>query len=68
MIHIKEYIATQLLYKKFHFKCDCIVPLDIIGYVKDFEISNNEVILLVDCNGKLLHIGLNTPSLMVKEL
>lgn len=68
MTPIKEYIATQLLYKKFHFKCDCLIPLDTIGYVNDYEISGNEIILIVNSNGKILHIGLNTPSLVVQEL
>lgn len=68
MTPIKEYIATQLLYKKFHFKCDCLIPLDAIGYVNDYEISGNEIILIVNSNGKILHIGLNTPSLVVQEL
>jgi hypothetical protein len=42
---IKEYIGNQFLHKKFRFKCDCIIPLDVIGYVVDYEISNNEIIL-----------------------
>ena len=68
MIPIKEYIAQQFLYNRFHFKCDCIVPLDVIGYVKDYEFSGHEPILIVDANGRLLHIGLNTPSLYIERL
>lgn len=64
---IKEYIGNQFLHKKFRFKCDCIIPLDVIGYVVDYEISNNEIILLVNSNGKNLHIGVNTPSLYIEE-
>ena len=68
MIAVKEYIAKQFLNDTYHFKCDCIVPLDIIGVVKDYEISGNEIVLLVESRSKLLHIGLNTPNLFIEEL
>lgn len=68
MIVVKEYIAKQFLNDTYHFKCDCIVPLDIVGVVKDYEISGSEIILLVESRSKLLHIGLNTPNLFIEEL
>lgn len=68
MITIKEYIAKQLIGHTYRFKCDCVVPLDIIGVVKDYEISGNEIILIVESNSRLLHIGINTPSLYIEEL
>ena len=43
MINIKEYIAKQFIHSIYHFKCDCIIPLDVIGIVKDYEILNNEI-------------------------
>lgn len=67
MIAIKEHIAKQFIGRTYRFKCDCLVPLDIIGVVKDYEISNNEIILLVEHNSRLLHIGVNTPSLYIEE-
>ena len=68
MIPVKQYIAEQFINKTFRFKCDCLVPLDIIGLVKDYNISNSEIILLVSVNNKLIHIGLNTPSLQIDSV
>lgn len=67
-IPIKEYIARQFLNDTYRFKCDCVVPLDIIGVVKDYEISGNEIVLLVESQSRLLHIGLNTPNLYIEKL
>ena len=68
MIPVKQYIAEQFINKTFRFKCDCLVPLDIVGLVKDYNISNSEIILLVSVNNKIIHIGLNTPSLHIEEV
>ena len=65
---IKNHIAEQFLNNKYHFTCDCIVPLDVIGTVKDYEIVGNEIILIVFTNDKLIHIGLNTTSLQIEAL
>ena len=67
MISIKDYIAKQFLNKTYHFKCDCILPLDIIGTVIDYEIIGHDTVLLVSSNNKVIHIGLNTASLTVEE-
>ena len=66
MIPVKQYIAEQFINKTFRFKCDCLVPLDIVGLVKDYNITNSEIILLVSVNNKIIHIGLNTPSLQIE--
>lgn len=68
MIAIKEYIARQFISNTYRFKCDCLVPLDINGVVKDYKISGNEIVLLVESQSRLLHIGLNTPNLYIEEL
>ena len=68
MIPIKDYIANSFIGKTFHFVCDCIIPMDIIGTVKEYSISNNEIILLISTNTRILHIGLNTPSLVIEEI
>lgn len=68
MTPIKDYIAKLFLYNTFHFKCNCIVPLDIVGVVKDYEISGSEIVLLVESHGKIYHVGLNTPSLIIDKL
>ena len=67
MIQIKEHIAKQFIGRTYRFKCDCIVPFDIIGTVKDYELTGNEIILLVESSGKIVHIGVNTPSLYIEE-
>ena len=68
MIPIKKFIGDQFVGRTFHFKCDCVIPIDITGSVVDYEISGNEIILIVDNNGKYMHIGLNASSLTIEEL
>ena len=68
MTPIKNYIAEQFLNNAYHFKCDCIMPIDVIGIVKDYEIVGHEIILLVSADNKIIHIGLNTSSLQIKEM
>lgn len=68
MIPVKEYIAKQFIDKTFRFKCDCIIAFDVIGHVKDYEIAGNEIILLVNVNNKIMHIGLNTSMLQIEQL
>jgi hypothetical protein len=67
MILFKTYIAQQLIGKKLQFKCDCIIPMDVVGIIKNFEISKNEIIFIVDVDGKLIKIGENHPNLYVKS-
>lgn len=66
--NFKTYIANQLLHKKLHFKCSCIISFDIIGEIVDYEIKNNEIVFLVNSNNKIVKIGENTPNLDVNEL
>jgi hypothetical protein len=68
MIPIKQYIAQQFIKNTYHFTCDCLIPLDVIGTVKDYNISNNEIVLIVSVNNKIIHIGLNTPSLYIEQV
>ena len=68
MTPIKDHIARQFINNRYHFKCDCIIPFDITGIVTGYDIIGNEIVLLVDTNNKIIHIGLNTSSLQVKEL
>lgn len=62
----KDLLAEQLLYKRVHCKCDCIIPLDFFGYIKDYEINNNEIIYLIDNKGKIIRIGENHPNLYIE--
>jgi hypothetical protein len=68
MTPIKQYIANMFIGKTFHFKCDCLIPIDIVGTVCDTTITQYEVVLLVNSNNKIIHIGLNTPSLTIEEV
>ena len=65
MENFKQYIAKQLIGKKLHFKCDCLFKIDHIGIIKDYEIKANEIIFIVDVNGKIIKIGENHPNLQV---
>ena len=62
----KDLLAEQLLYKRVHCKCDCIIPLDFFGYIKDYEINNNEIVYLIDNKGKIIRIGENHPNLYIE--
>lgn len=42
--------------------------LDFIGTIKDFEIVDNEIIYIIDINGKVIRIGENHPNLIVEEV
>ena len=68
MLPIKEYIATQFINNTYRFKCDCIVPFDIVGVVKDYEFAGNEIVLIIQTSSRLMHIGLNTNALMIEQL
>lgn len=68
MKSIKEASINQLLYKQVHFKCDCVIPMDFIGYVRECEIYNNEILFLVEYNGKIIKIGNNHPNMYIEVL
>ena len=65
---IKDYIGEQFINNTYRFKCDCLIPFDLIGIVKDYQISGNEIVLLVEVNGKIIHIGLNTSALNIEAI
>lgn len=65
-IGFKDYIAQQLIGKKIHLKCECLMPFEmdnckIVGY----ELNNNEIVFLVDNGGKIVKIGENHPKLFM---
>ena len=63
----KDYIGKSLKDHKLRFKCDCLVPLDVIGVIKDYEIISGEIIFIVDVNGKIIKIGENHPNLYAEK-
>ena len=68
MISFKDYIAKEFIGRRVHFKCDCLFPLDHVGVIKDYEINNNEIVFIVDVDGKIIKIGENHPNLQVIQL
>lgn len=66
----KNYIASQLIGKKLHFTCSCLVNLDHGGRIVGYDISNNEIVFEVeeDTTGKIITIGENHPGLEVVEI
>lgn len=68
MVNWNEFLFKILKGKKLRFKCECLIPFDIEGGVIDYKLNNNEYILVVDVNGKIIQIGTNTPSLKIEEV
>lgn len=64
---IKDHIASLFIDKTIHVKCDCLLPIDVTGIVVDYEIIGNEIVLCISKDGKIIRIGLNTPSLQIEE-
>ncbi len=65
---LKDYLAKQLLNKKFRFVCNCIISMNVTGTIKDYDIINNEIIFIVESKGKLIKIGENHPKLKIIPL
>lgn len=61
----KDYIAKQFVGKHLHITCDCIISLDVKGICVGYEIKSNEIIYIIDVNGKNIHVGENTPKLNI---
>lgn len=60
-------MAEQMLYKKYHFVCKCLMPMDFIGVVKNYRISNNQIIFNVETQGKLIEIDENHPNMTIEH-
>ncbi len=69
MTPIKSYIANSIIGKKLHFKCDCLLNIDVIGTVKNWSLYQGEIIWDVYTDsGKLIKIGENHPNMFIDEL
>lgn len=68
MIEFKQYIGEKLIGEKLRFKCNCLLPIDIIGEVVDFELNNNEIIWVISSNGKIYKFGENHPNMYIEKL
>lgn len=66
MTSFYDYVAKQLVGKKVHFKCNCIVGLDVTGVCVSYEIAKTEIVFIIDTNGKNIRVGSNTPKLQIE--
>lgn len=62
----KQHIAKQFIGKRLKFKCDCIFPINHVGTIVDYELIKNEIIFMVDIDGKIVRLGENHPNLYVE--
>lgn len=68
MTPMKEYIASLMVGKRFHFKCDCLFAMDFVGVIKSYKISNNQIIFLVEHNDKIIQIDENHSKMKIEEV
>ena len=69
MTPIKSYIADGLVGKRYHFKCDCLLNIDVIGTVKSWETHQGEIIWSIHTDeGKVIRIGENHPNMNIEEI
>lgn len=69
MTPIKTYIADSLVGKRFHFKCDCLMGIDVTGVVKGWNVYQGEIIWDVYTDsGKFIRIGMNHPNMEVEKI
>lgn len=68
MMQFKEYIAKKFIGDQLRFRCDCIFSFDVVGKITDFEIVSNEIVFLVDVDGKIMRIGENHPNLTIENI
>lgn len=70
---LKSYIAELLLHRSFHFKCDCLMNMDVRGEVVDYSIIKDSgeilfIIKVIGSDNKLIKIGSNHPNLQIEEI
>lgn len=65
---LKHILAESLKGRTYNFKCSCILPIDDIGTIKDYEIVNNEILFIVDFHGKIVRIGENHPNMLLSPV
>ena len=67
---IKDYMAEQFIGNTYHFRCDCLMALDITGVVLDYTTTDHEIVLHIAPVGikKIVKLGLNHPNLTIEEV
>ena len=69
MTPIKSYMADSLVGKRLHFRCDCVLNIDMVGVVKGWSLYQGEIIWDVFTDsGKFIRIGENHPNMYIDEL
>lgn len=69
MIPIKSYMADSLVGKKLHFKCNCLLNIDVVGIVKGWSLYQGEIVWDVYTDkGRLIRIGENHPNMNIEEV
>ena len=69
MTPIKTHLAETIVGKQVHFRCDCVLNIDVVGVVKGWSLYQNEILwdVLLD-SGKLIKIGENHPNMNIEVL
>ena len=65
---IWDYIGSIFIDKEFHFQCDCLMKMDFVGRVVDYEKNQDEMVLVVSYKDKIIRLGLNHPNLTIEEV
>jgi len=69
MVGWKDFIQKHFLNRKVRFVADCVVPIDVSGFVSDIEWHSGETIFYVTMdNGKISKVGSNTNDLRFEFL
>lgn len=69
MTPIKSYMANALVGKHLHFKCECLMNIDVVGVVKGWSQYHDEIIWdICTDDGKIISIGENHPNMNVEEI
>ena len=69
MTPIKSYIADSLVGNHLHFKCECVMNIDVVGTVKGWSLYQGEIIWDVFTDsGKFIRIGENHPNMNIEEI
>lgn len=59
MKHLRELTGEYFKGKKLHIHSDCVVKYDITGKCVNYKVKKDELILVIDVNGKYLEVGEN---------
>lgn len=65
---ILQYIGSTFVGNTYHFYCDCVFAIDVVGQVVDYKIVGQEIVLIVNVGAKQMHIGTNHPNLSIERV